>query len=228
MVRHSLDGVACKHAYASTVAKRRHSVESRLSGCHPTAGPAGQHWAAPFSTQEPADGLAASLDAPPLPVEEAPAPEQQDGAAATASTSNRAPAVGGHAYGPRLVQAAQHGPAKPRPQEGIIHIHNTRNNCHLVLTDREGNVKTWTSSGSAGFKNSGKSTPMAAEAAAAEIARRAVAKGFVSVVVKLKGTGRAKSYALTSLAANGLTVKQLQDITPIPYNGCRLPRKRRT
>jgi small subunit ribosomal protein S11 len=70
-------------------------------------------------------------------------------------------------------------------------------------------------------------TPMAAELAAKELARRAIDKGFHSVVVKLKGMGKNKQFAVQSLAASGLTVTQIWDVTPIPYNGCRLPRRRR-
>lgn len=141
-----------------------------------------------------------------------------------ASTSAPSPL----AFGPRLVQPLQRGPAKVARQEGIVHVHNTSNNCILVLTDKQGQIKTWTSGGTVGFKNSGKSTPLAAEAAAAELARRALSKGFYSVVVKLKGAGRNKQYAVQALAANGVNVTQLQEVTAIPYNGCRLPKKRRT
>ncbi|WIA35550.1 hypothetical protein OEZ86_003975 [Tetradesmus obliquus] len=97
----------------------------------------------------------------------------------------------------------------------------------MVLTDRDSKVQTWTSGGTIGYKNANKATPMAAELAAKELAKRAIGLGFHSVVVKLKGMGKNKQFAVQSLAANGLTVSQLQDVTPIPYNGCRLPRRRR-
>jgi ribosomal protein S11 len=135
---------------------------------------------------------------------------------------------GGALFGPRLVQGLQRGAAKAAPQQGIIHIHNSSNNCIMVLTDREGKVKTWTSGGTVGYKNAGKATPQAAEAAAAELARRALDKGFSSAIVKLKGAGRNKQFAVQALAAHGVQITQLQEVTSIPYNGCRLPRKRRT
>jgi small subunit ribosomal protein S11 len=112
-------------------------------------------------------------------------------------------------------------------REGIVHVNSTFNNTIMVLTDRDHKVKTWTSGGTVGYKNANKATPVAAELAAKELASRALEMGFHSVVVKLKGMGKNKQFAVQSLAANGLTVTQLWDVTPIPYNGCRLPRRRR-
>jgi small subunit ribosomal protein S11 len=134
------------------------------------------------------------------------------------------------AYGPRKITprtgqaAAGAGPAK---REGIVHVNSSFNNTIMVLTDRDSKVQTWASGGTVGYKNANKATPMAAELAAKELAKRALGLGFHSVVVKLKGMGKNKQFAVQSLAANGLTVTQLQDVTPIPYNGCRLPRRRR-
>ncbi|KIZ06348.1 Ribosomal protein S11 [Monoraphidium neglectum] len=90
-----------------------------------------------------------------------------------------------------------------------------------------GQIKTYTSGGSVGFKNANKSSPLAAERAAAELARRALEKGYFSVSVQLKGMGRNKQIAVQALAAGGVSVTQLREVTPTPYNGCRLPRKRR-
>lgn len=113
-------------------------------------------------------------------------------------------------------------------QEGVVHINNTFNNCIISLTDMKGQVKAWTSCGSVGFKNSAKMKPIAAEKAAEELAQKALKMGFTNVVVKMKGMGRNKQHAVTSLSRAGLRIRQLQEITPYAYNGCRLPRKRRT
>jgi small subunit ribosomal protein S11 len=114
-----------------------------------------------------------------------------------------------------------------RTKEGIVHINSTLNNTFCVLTDKEGAVKAWTSGGTVGHKNSAKSTPIAAEKAAKNLAQKAFELGYSTVLVKLKGRGTNKQFAAAALAANGLTVTALQDVTPIPYNGCRLPRRRR-
>ncbi len=129
--------------------------------------------------------------------------------------------------GARLVQPLRRGGPQVQAQEGIVHINCSLNNTFVVLTDLNGQVKTYTSGGSVGFKNSGKSTPLAAERAAAELARRALEKGFFSVSVRLRGMGRNKQIAVQALAAAGVAVTQLREVTPTPYNGCRLPRRRR-
>jgi small subunit ribosomal protein S11 len=158
------------------------------------------------------------------------ASSQQQQAAAPPAQQQRWQQQPAAAYGPRKVTprsgqaAAGAGPAK---REGIVHVNSTFNNTIMVLTDRDSKVQTWTSGGTVGYKNANKATPMAAELAAKELAKRAIGLGFHSVVVKLKGMGKNKQFAVQSLAANGLTVSQLQDVTPIPYNGCRLPRRRR-
>ncbi len=113
-------------------------------------------------------------------------------------------------------------------QEGVVHVHCSLNNTILTLTDTDGQVKASSSCGKVGFKNANKSTPLATEKAAEDIARKALALGYGTAVVKLKGMGRNKMYAVQSLHKTGLSVTQIQDVTPIPYNGCRLPRKRRT
>jgi small subunit ribosomal protein S11 len=140
----------------------------------------------------------------------------------------RGPAApGSFATGARLVQPLRRGGPTVAAQEGIVHVNCSMNNTFVVLTDLDGRVKTYTSGGSVGFKNAGKSTPLAAERAAGELARRALEKGFYSVSVRLRGMGRNKQIAVQALAAAGLGVTQLREVTPTPYNGCRLPRKRR-
>lgn len=114
-----------------------------------------------------------------------------------------------------------------RSLTGTVHVASTPNNTLLTLLSREGLVKTVVTGGSAGFRNSAKGTPQAAERAAAELARRALAMGIGSVAVRFRGTGRNKQFALSALAANGLTVTSLEDVTAVAYNGCRLPRRRR-
>ena len=133
------------------------------------------------------------------------------------------------AYGARLVKAFRRGGGAEEVarQEGVVHIQCSLNNTILSLTDRAGNVKAVASGGSAGFKGGNKATPLAAERAAAELARRAQALGFHSVAVRLKGLGRNKQYAVQALAAAGVGVTAVHEVTPVPYNGCRLPRKRR-
>lgn len=111
--------------------------------------------------------------------------------------------------------------------EGVIHIQNTFNNIILTLTDQKGFIKTYTSAGIVGFRGARRSQPVAAEQAAEELARRALKLGYSTVSVRLKGPGNTKQYAVQSLAASGLHISSLADVTPIPYNGCRLPKRRR-
>ena len=115
---------------------------------------------------------------------------------------------------------------KKNVAEGIAHIHASFNNTIVALTDKEGNVIVWESAGSAGFKGSRKSTPFAAQMAAEAAARRAMEHGMRKVDVFVKGPGSGRETAIRSLQATGLEVGSIQDVTPVPHNGCR-PRKRR-
>lgn len=108
-----------------------------------------------------------------------------------------------------------------------MHISNTMNNILLALTDSQGKVKAQTSAGVVGFRNARKSLPVAAEKAADELAKRALKMGYGSVVVRLKGVGNNKQVALQALHAAGLRITALEEVTAIPYNGCRLPKRRR-
>ncbi|GIL81453.1 hypothetical protein Vretimale_981 [Volvox reticuliferus] len=117
--------------------------------------------------------------------------------------------------------------AEQGSHEGIIHIQNTFNNIILTLTDQQGFIKTYTSAGIVGFRGARRSQPVAAERAAEELARRALKLGYSTVSIRLKGPGNTKQYAVQSLAAAGLQITSLADVTPIPYNGCRLPKRRR-
>ncbi len=110
--------------------------------------------------------------------------------------------------------------------EGRVYIQSTFNNTIVTITDMEGNVIAWGSSGAAGFKGSRKGTPYAAQLAAREAARQAASGGLRQVEVYVKGPGSGREAAIRTLQACGLTVTGIRDVTPIPHNGCR-PRGRR-
>jgi small subunit ribosomal protein S11 len=109
---------------------------------------------------------------------------------------------------------------------GVAYIHATFNNTTVTITDTKGDALCWASAGTCGFKGSRKSTPFAGQCAAQQAAEKATKFGMRDVEVKVKGPGSGRESAITSLQAAGLNVKQIEDITPIPHNGCR-PRKKR-
>ena len=111
--------------------------------------------------------------------------------------------------------------------EGIAHIRATFNNTLITIADTHGDTIVWASSGKAGFKGSKKSTPFAATVAAEQVGREAVALGMKRVDVRVQGPGSGRESAITALAAAGLFIKSIQDVTPLPHNGCRPPKKRR-
>ena len=110
---------------------------------------------------------------------------------------------------------------------GIAHIKSTFNNTIVTITDVNGNVISWASSGSRGFKGSRKSTPFAAQLAAEEAARRAGEHGMRSVAVFVKGPGAGRESALRAFQSAGFKVTLIRDVTPVPHNGCRPPKRRR-
>ncbi len=110
---------------------------------------------------------------------------------------------------------------------GEAHIHSTFNNTIVTITDKEGNAISWAASGTQGVKGSKKSTPFAAGASAEKAGREAVSIGMKSVDVFLKGLGAGREAAVRSLQTAGLEVKTITDVTPIPHNGCRPPKRRR-
>jgi len=110
---------------------------------------------------------------------------------------------------------------------GIAHILATFNNTIVTITDRGGNTVCWMSSGGVGFKGSKKSTPFAAQIAASNAAKKALDSGVREVEVYVKGPGSGRESAIRALAAGGLTIKAIRDVTPIPHNGCRPPKRRR-
>ena len=111
--------------------------------------------------------------------------------------------------------------------EGRAYIKSTFNNIIVTITDKKGNVLTWASGGSAGFKGSRKSTPYAAQLAATEAAKKALDMGLKKVGVLVKGPGAGRESAIRALQAAGLQITSIRDITPIPHNGCRPPKRRR-
>jgi len=111
--------------------------------------------------------------------------------------------------------------------EGIAHISATFNNVLITLTDMRGNTLAWGTAGKAGFKGSKKSTPFAATVAAENAGREAVNLGVRRVHVRVQGPGSGRESAIQALAAAGLQVKSIKDVTPIPHNGCRPPKRRR-
>ena len=110
---------------------------------------------------------------------------------------------------------------------GIVHIQSTFNNTIVTITDPAGNVVAWSSAGVQGFKGSRKSTPFAAQVAAEDAARKAMEHGMKNVEVYVKGPGSGRESALRSLQAAGFNVVMIKDVTPIPHNGCRPPKRRR-
>ena len=111
--------------------------------------------------------------------------------------------------------------------EGEVHIHATFNNTVVTITDKEGNVISWDSAGTQGIKGSKKSTPFAAGMAAESAGKKAADMGMKTVDVFVKGLGSGREAAIRSLATAGLEVKSITDVTPIPHNGCRPPKRRR-
>jgi small subunit ribosomal protein S11 len=117
--------------------------------------------------------------------------------------------------------------AKKNVPNGVVHIQATFNNTLITFTDMAGNTISWCSAGSKGFKGSRKSTPFAAQVAADEAARQAMDHGMRSAIVLVKGPGSGREAALRAVASSGLKVSLVKDVTPLPHNGCRPPKRRR-
>ncbi len=116
---------------------------------------------------------------------------------------------------------------KKNVQSGIAHIQATFNNTIVTITDVQGNAVSWSSAGSRGFKGSRKSTPFAAQLAGEEAARQAMDHGMRSVGVFVNGPGAGREAALRALSNAGLRITHIRDVTPVPHNGCRPPKRRR-
>lgn len=112
-------------------------------------------------------------------------------------------------------------------ESGVAHIRSTFNNTIVTITDPHGNTISWASAGGMGFKGSRKSTPFAAQMAAEQAAKTAMEHGMKNVEVTVKGPGAGREAAIRSLQAAGLEVNMIKDVTPIPHNGCRPPKRRR-
>ncbi len=112
-------------------------------------------------------------------------------------------------------------------EKGIAHIQATFNNTIITITDRKGSTIAWSSSGTVGFKGSKKSTPFAAQIASRTAAKKAMERGMKEVEAYVKGPGSGRESAIRALQAAGLFVSLIKDVTPIPHNGCRPPKRRR-
>ena len=123
--------------------------------------------------------------------------------------------------------------ARPRRRErknitsGVAHVNSTFNNTMITITDAQGNTISWSSSGMQGFKGSRKSTPFAAQMAAENAGRKAMEHGMRTLEIEVRGPGSGRESALRALQAVGLAVTAIRDVTPIPHNGCRPPKRRR-
>ena len=123
--------------------------------------------------------------------------------------------------------------ARPRRREkkniasGVAHVNATFNNTMITITDAQGNGISWSSAGSQGFKGSRKSTPYAAQMAAEDAGKKAQDHGVQTLEVEVKGPGSGREAAIRSLSAAGLEISLIRDVTPIPHNGCRAPKRRR-
>ncbi|MGY3766303.1 30S ribosomal protein S11 [Vagococcus vulneris] len=116
---------------------------------------------------------------------------------------------------------------KKNIEAGVAHIHSTFNNTIVMLTDVHGNAISWSSAGALGFRGSKKATPFAAQMAAETAAKAAMEHGLKTVDVTVKGPGSGREAAIRSLQATGLEVTAIRDVTPVPHNGCRPPKRRR-
>jgi small subunit ribosomal protein S11 len=177
---------------------------------------------APTPSPEPASPASS-----PAPAQSSTASADSSGAAAAKPTSSEADA------GEGAGEESKTAPARRRPKGGkhvpigIVFIKATFNNTQVSITDVQGNVVAWGSSGRSGFKGSRKSTAFAATVVAQDAARAAVGMGMQEVEVHVQGPGAGRESAIRALQSAGLTVTSIKDVTPIPHNGCRPPKRRR-
>ncbi|MFL5358898.1 30S ribosomal protein S11 [Archangium sp.] len=138
-----------------------------------------------------------------------------------------APAAAAPAAGDTAAARKKSKKGKKNILNGVVHIQSTFNNTIITITDVSGNVISWSSAGARGFRGSRKSTPFAAQVAAGDAAAKAMEHGLKNVTVLVKGPGAGRESALRALAAAGLKIALIRDVTPIPHNGCRQPKRRR-
>lgn len=129
--------------------------------------------------------------------------------------------------GGKKVTAIRRRRERKNIENGSVHIQSTFNNTIVTITDEQGNALSWASAGGLGFRGSRKSTPFAAQTAAETAAKAAMEHGLKNVEVFVKGPGSGREAAIRALQTVGLTVKLIKDVTPIPHNGCRPPKRRR-
>jgi len=144
---------------------------------------------------------------------------------AKTATEEKASEESGKAAGKKTPKRKKKG--RKNIPVGVVHINATFNNTIITISDTAGNVIAWSTSGGKGFRGSRKSTPFAAQVASEDAARKAQEHGVRSVSVLVKGPGSGRESALRALASTGLRVTGIRDVTPIPHNGCRPPKKRR-
>ncbi len=129
--------------------------------------------------------------------------------------------------GPKRAESRAKKRVKKNVPEGIVYIYSTFNNTIVTISDKQGNVVSWCSAGVLGFKGSRKSTPFAAQNTLADAAKKAADFGMRKVEVKVKGPGPGREAALRALINTGFEVSKISDVTPIPHNGCKPPKRRR-
>lgn len=158
-----------------------------------------------------------------------PAPQRRAAAANPPASGGDAAAGtgGGAAAGAAGAPAPRRRRTRRSVPEGVAHVHATFNNTIVTITDPQGLVVAWSSAGSVGFKGSRKGTPFAAQMAAEAAARKVADFGMRTVIVYVKGPGGGRESAVRALQAAGLNVSSIRDVTPIPHNGCRPPKRRR-
>ena len=132
-----------------------------------------------------------------------------------------------------MAKAANNAAARARKKvkknvvDGILHVHASVNNTIITITDRQGNALSWATAGGAGFKGSRKSTPFAAQVAAESAGKVAQEYGIKNLEVRIKGPGPGRESSVRAMSALGIKVTSIQDVTPVPHNGCRPPKRRR-
>jgi small subunit ribosomal protein S11 len=143
------------------------------------------------------------------------------------ATDEKQKAEGQQAEAKAGERAARRKRGRKNIAEGVVHIHSTFNNTIVTITDYQGNVISWSSAGAMGFKGSRKGTPFAAQQAADSAAKKAMDHGLRSVQIFVRGPGSGRESALRALQSAGINISLIKDVTPIPHNGCRPPKRRR-